>query len=78
MSHTHTKVIFCIKDEPLLGMIQKEFKGTEYLIKALSDEKYTTIQLNVAKVLEVLPDDNLMIDKYQVQFEALKHYTPKK
>jgi hypothetical protein len=78
MKNTHTKIIFCVKEEPLLGMIQREFYTHSYSLKVLSDGQFTTIQLNIAKELEVLPNDNVMIDDYPVQFESMRYYIPVK
>lgn len=75
--NTHTKMIFCVKDEPLLGMIQKEFTGTQYSLKTLSDGEFTTIQLNVAKFLEVSNKEEVLIDNCPVQLESFRYYTPK-
>jgi hypothetical protein len=75
--NTHTKMVFCIKDEPLLSMIQNEFTGTKYRLKSLSDGVFTTIQLNVEKFLEVSNKDVVLIDNHPVQLDSFKYYTPK-
>jgi len=75
MRNTHTKIIFCIKDEPILSMIQKEFSGFNYQIKhTTSGSRYKTIELNINKIIEFDNEDQVMIEGYKVQFEHLTYY----
>lgn len=71
---THTKIVFLVKDEPILDSIQKEFKGRTYTIGCAKNGKYTMVQLNVDTIVEILEDDNVMLDGYETQFESIMHY----
>ena len=74
MKNTHTQILFCCKDEPLLMMIQNEFKGVDYHIKAISDGKFTTVNIHVHKIIPVLEDDQILLDGCNAQFESLRYY----
>ena len=71
---THTRVVFFIKDEPVLDSIQKEFKGKNYVLECNDSGKFTRVQLSIDTIIEVLPEDNIMLDGYETQFESLTHY----
>lgn len=77
MKNTHTKILFCVKDEPLLSLLQKTFAGLDYSLKALSDKEFLTIQLNIAKELTPLDNEIILIDGQKIKYEAFKNYTPK-
>ena len=75
MKNTHTRIIFCIKEEPILEMIQKEFSEFNFDIKFRSDEsRYKTVQLNVNKIVDFDNEDQIMMEGYKVQFEDLTYY----
>lgn len=71
---THTKIIFLVKDEPILDSIQKQFKGRTYTLGCAPNGKYTRVQLNVDIVVDILDDDMIMLDGYETQFEGIEHY----
>lgn len=76
MKNTHTRIIFCIKEEPILGMIQKEFSEFDFDIIFRSDKsRYKTVQLNVNKIVDFDDEDQIMIEGYTVQFEDLTYYS---
>lgn len=75
MKNTHTRIIFCIKEEPILEMIQKEFSEFNFDIKFSSDKsRYKIVQLNVNTLVEFDDEDQVIIDGYKVQFEYLNYY----
>lgn len=74
MKNTHTQIIFSLKYEPLLSMIENEFSNYKYTIKHTPNGKYKTVQLNVNKIVKANKEDQVKIDGYAVQFEAIKYY----
>lgn len=76
MKNTHTKIIFCIKDEPILSMIEKEFSKFNYQVKhTASKSRYKTIELNINKIVEHDKEDQITMEGYKVQFEYLNYYS---
>jgi len=70
----HTRIVFLVKDEPILGMIQTEFKGRSYVVEVAKNHHYQRIVLHVDIIVPILPDDMIMLDGYETQFEEIRHY----
>ncbi|MDN3665594.1 hypothetical protein ACFFU1_16575 [Algibacter miyuki] len=76
MADTHTKIVFCIKDEPILSMIEKEFSSFDYDVKhRTSTSRYKTVELNVNKLVPFDDDNQVTIEGYKVLFEDLRYYS---
>ena len=67
-----TTVTFSVKNEAIIEMILKEFKGKLYELH-IDDrgKRYTSVTLFIAEDLKVYPDDEVMLDGYKVQFESI-------
>ena len=74
IKQTHTRVVFLIKDEPLLDSIKKEFKDKNFVLKCNRHDKYTMVKLTVDTIIKVLPENMIMICGYKTQYESLTHY----
>ena len=76
MKNTHTRIIFSIKDEPILGMIQREFEDYYFEIKwKTNGSRYKTLELRINKIVEFDNEDQVMIEGYTVQFENISYYS---
>ena len=73
--NTHTRITFCVKDEPILGMIQKEFEDYDFDINWKTDDsRYKTLELSVNKIVGFDNEDQIVMEGYKVQFEDLTYY----
>jgi len=75
MKNTHTEIIFCIKDEPILSMIRNEFAGFDYTINMTEQGRFIAVQLNINKIIPFDKDDSILMEGYKTQFESLTYYT---
>ncbi len=72
-----TTVTFSVKNEPIIEMISKEFKGKLYELHIDDRHKiYTQVTLFIAEDLKVYPDDEVMLNGYKVQFETITKEKP--
>jgi Fe-S cluster biosynthesis and repair protein YggX len=78
MKHTHTRIVFCIKYEPVFEDFQKELEGYKYHLIANSDGKYIVVTITVNKIITPIDDEMVLINNIKIQFEAITHYTPLK
>jgi hypothetical protein len=76
MAHTHTRIVFCIKYEPVFEDFQKELEGYKYTLKANSDGKYIVVTINVNKIITPIDAEFVFINNQKIQFEQITHYTP--
>lgn len=75
MSNTHTRIVFCVKNELILEGIEKEFLDCEFSIKQkISDSIYKVIELDVNKIVALPEDGFVTINGYKCQFESLAYY----
>tara|TARA_R110000803_G_C11739819_1_gene290887 strand:+ start:44 stop:265 length:222 start_codon:yes stop_codon:yes gene_type:complete len=71
----NTRIIFCVKDEPILGMIQSEFKNYDFEIEYKTDGSvYNMAELRVNKIVEFDKEHQVSMNGYKVQFENLTYY----
>lgn len=76
MKNTYTRIIFIIKEEPILQMIQNEFSEFNFDLKFRTHKsRFKIVELNVNKIVDHDNEDQIMMDGYIVQFESLNYYS---
>lgn len=71
----NTQIIFIVKNEPILDSIEKEFKNHTYQVKHIpGNNGYSSIIVNVDKVIPGNKDNIIILDSYPTLYESLRHY----